>query len=240
MKKRNNIYVIVIIVLVALLVTVSLLLLLEKMQGPVIKYKDYQDDMIHVQKVNGFDSMVSIIDDYVILLLSSNTEDGNDIVATATFYNDQEEKLSTVETGGVISNKGRLLLFFAVPDIGDDYAGKVDIKLSVEDTAVDDIVDVSKITYQETHEVDENTKGVKVYITGINGNDYGVLSFFTNVVAVKNHKIVDYNSIYFEDVASGATFDSSFELAAVADSGKPTPIEFDELYVFASDAQKAN
>ena len=238
-EKKNNIYIIIIVVLAILLMVVSLLFILEKIREPEIKYKNYQSDMIQVGKVDGMHTMSNVVDDTVVLLLSSELDIANEITAVSTFNNDQGEKIASVEQNGIISGKGKLFLVFNIPNISEDeYAGIVDIQLSAKAVGYDGIADTSKITFDEAYKVDEKTNNVVVSAVGTNGNDYGIFGVITNVVALKDGKIVDYNSFYTESVAPGETFDSTFQFAVNVSSGQLVPLEFDELDVFVSYADR--
>lgn len=239
-EKKKKIYIIVIVLLSILLVVVSLLFILEKIRGPEIKYKNYQSDMIQVKGIDDVETMASVVDDTVVLLLSSDLDNASEVIAVSTFNNNQGEQIASDEQNGVISGKGKLLLIFNIPNISeDDYAGTIDIQLSAEDAGYDGIADTSKITIEETHEIDEETNNVVVSAVGTNGNDYGIFGVITDIVAIKDGKIVDYNSFYTDSVAPGGTFDSTFQFAASVSSGQLVPLEFDELDIFVSYADMA-
>lgn len=238
MKKGNLFYIITIVFLLIVIIVLSVFLVMRKSGGTDIKYTDYMDQLIKVSETSGIHSIANIVDDdYLAVLVSSDTQGTRTVSANVTFYNDQNKKVFSDETTSVMMDEGQLFFVFNLPDLAEDeYAGAIDLKLTEgEEEGFDSLADVSKITYQETHNVNE-LQSTMFNVVGVNGNEYNVSGLFTNIVAVKSNKIVAYNSFSSDNILAGATFNSTVEIPPVLSGNDSQPIDFDDIYIFATDA----
>lgn len=238
MKKGNIFYIITIVFLLIVIIILSVLLVTRKSGNTDIKYTDYTNQLIKVNETSGIHSIANIVnDDSLAVLVSSDIQGVRTVSANVTFYNDQNKKVFSDETSSVMMNEGQLFFVFNLPDLSEnEYAGTIDLKLSEgEAEGFDSLADVSKITYQETHNVNE-LQSTMFNVVGVNGNEYNVSGVFTNIVAVKSNKIVAYNSFSSENILAGATFNSTIEIPPILSGNDHQPIDFDEVYIFATDA----
>ena len=127
-------------------------------------------------------------------------------------------------------------MFFDVPELDDDkYAGTIDINVKthkIKDTLE---ADLSKVTYQETHEVQDDGSTV-FHVSGQNQNDATLLGLVGYVVALKDNKIVTYNSFTKERIGANEmfSFDITFHGMSTTQDDKVSPVDYDELMIFSS------
>lgn len=238
MKKGNKIYILTIILLLVVIVVLCILLAKGGDSKTEIKYTDYTDQLIKIKETKGIHSVANIIDeDSLGVLVSSDTQGTRTVLAEVIFYDDQNKKVSSDASSSIMLNDGMLFFVFNLPNLTEgEYAGTIDLKLTEgEEETFDRLADVSKITYQETHSVND-LKSTVFNITGVNGNDYNIASLFTNVVVMKNDKIVAYNSFSLENILAGATFNSIVELPPVSSGNELQSVDFDKVYIFTTDA----
>ena len=156
-KNRFNGYYVIICIVAILLIVLCGALVIHKTNEDNTLYKSYDDHFIKVRNDTSFSYQVNLVhDEYLAILVTSTTTKGSNIKADVTFYNSDNKEIFADEMTNFMSSEGQTVFTFSIPDLGNDYAGKIDIHLSELEENIDDMVDFGGINYQESHSLDEN------------------------------------------------------------------------------------
>lgn len=199
-----------------------------------VEYTSYNDEMISINEVDNMKVKANILDDYLVVLLESTSKNAIDTEVQVQYSDMDGNAVFMDRTSATILTNGKNLLFFEVPELKKQYAGDITIDIETKETSFGLKVDLSKIIYQETHEV-LDTGEINFHITGQNQNNSSILGLVSYIVALKDDNIVAYNTFSQEKVEANGTFtlDTSFH-GMVNQDDEVVPVDYDELLIFTS------
>ena len=237
-RKQINSESVVIAILLIILIFLIIILTVSRVNSEV-RSKDYVDDMIRVDnRVDYLDIKANIIQDSgsLVMLISSDASKLSMVTVNAQFLNDKDEVISDDQGSTFVMGNGQVIMNIILPNLDDDdYAGDVLLEITAEDSGSDDFVDVSKITYEETHDVlEDNT--ISFQITGTNNSDSLISYLEGSVVALKDDNIVAFNNFNLQDIDANATFSTTVGLPGVLFDDIIVPVEYDDILIFTSSA----
>lgn len=233
-KNRFNGYYVIICIVAILLIVLCGALVIHKTNEDNTLYKSYDNHFIKVRNDTSFSYQANLVhDEYLAILVTSTTTKGSNIKADVTFYNSDNKEVFADEMTNFMSSEGQTVFTFSIPDLGNDYAGKIDIHLSELEENIDDMVDFGGVNYQESHSLDENHNTV-FSIEGINETEYYFRNIIGNVVALRDGNIVCVDSFVVSDVAVGATFSTVAHFPADFSNGQLQAMKFDEVLIFST------
>lgn len=227
--KKNIIIIISVIILVLCIV-----LIVGAFNKDSVKYTSYDDTMISVDEANNMKVKANILDDYLVVLLESVSNNAMDTDVQVQ-YNDIDGKAISMDSTNVtVLINGKNLLFFEMPELEERYAGDIIINIEAEATSFDLKADLSKITYQEEHEV-LDTGETNFHITGYNQNNSSILGLVGYIVALKDGNIVAYNTVSQEKVEANGTFTSDVSFhGMINQNDEVVPVDYDDVLIFTS------
>lgn len=233
-KNKVNFYHIVIFILMIIVIGLCGILIFNKKQDNNTIYKYYDDSLIKVQNDTSFSYQANLVNgDYLAVLVTSTSNKAGEIEADVTFYNADNKKVYADNLINSMSGDGKTIFTFSVPDLEDDFAGKINIHLLTPEGNNGETIDISSITYQESHSIDEN-KITVFSIEGTNGTEFNFHNLIGNIVALRDGDIVCVDSFQVSDVEAGSTFSAVAHFPANTSNGKFQTMKYDELLIFSS------
>ena len=236
-KNKNNMVIKQNVAIVVLSVIVLCLCIAISVQGDnKPHYTAFNDSMIQIDEVNDLKVTANIYEEqHLVVLLEPTSKKDIDVDVHVSFEDIDGKAISMDSTQATVLSDGKNLVFFDVPELNDDkYVGTIDINIETHNT--EDVLkaDLSKVIYQETHEV--NDKGdIIFHITGQNQNDATILGLVGYIVALKDGNIVAYNSFSQDEVGAIATFDFDTEFHSMStQEDEIVSVDYDELMIFSS------
>lgn len=237
-KKKNRADIIQNVVLVVLAVIVlGLCVALALQSDNSVHYTEFRDSMIHINNDGNLKVTANIYEEqHLVVLLEPTSKKDIDVDVQVNFFDADGKAITLDSTQATILSDGKNLMFFDIPDLDDDkYAGTIDINVKthkIKDTLE---ADLSKVTYQETHEMQDDGSTV-FHISGQNQNGATLLGLVGYVVALKDNKIVAYNSFTKERIGANEmfSFDITFHGMSTTQDDKVSPVDYDELMIFSS------
>ncbi len=237
-KKKNRADIIQNVVLVVLAVIVlGLCVALALQSDNSVHYTEFRDSMIHINNDGNLKVTANIFEEQqLVVLLEPTSRKDIDVDVQVNFADADGKAITLDSTQATILSDGKNMMFFDVPELDDDkYAGTIDINVKthkIKDTLE---ADLSKVTYQETHEVQDDGSTV-FHVSGQNQNDATLLGLVGYVVALKDNKIVAYNSFTKERIGANEmfSFDITFHGMSTTQDDKVSPVDYDELMIFSS------
>ena len=198
-------------------------------------YTAFNDSMIQIDKANDLKVTANIFEEQqLVILLESTSQDDIETEVQVEFKDADEKTISIDSTQTTILKDGKNMMFFDIPDLDEKYAGEIDINVKTYDAQGVVNVDLSKVIYQEIHEA--NDAGDTVFhVTGQNQNDAPILGLVGYIVALKDNKIVAYNSFTQERIEANQTFsfDTDFH-GVLGQNNEVVPVDYDKLMIFSS------
>ena len=228
---QNFMVAFLLVIVICLCVAVTLV---GEQQGRTI-YTSYDDNLIQIDNSSDLEVQANIFEErYIAMLISSNSSNTLMLNANVVFQDSRGNEISNQKNNTILLHKGRTVLLFEIPSLDGKNAGNIQVSVRGEAVSNEAPIDPNKITYHETHEVDDN--GVTTFhITGQNQNDSSVYELIGNVVGMKNGKIVAYASFAQEEVAAQDSFTANVKfLSTLNNKAEIVPMEYDELLMFTS------
>ena len=231
---KINFYHIIIFILIFIIIGLCGILVFNKNQSRDTVYKYFEDSLINIQNDTSLSYQANLVNgDYLAILVTSSSGEKVGIEADVSFYNADNQKISSDNRINSMSSDGKALFTFSVPDLGSDFAGKIDVRLLTSEDTAGEMVDTSNIMYHESHSIDENNNTV-FSIEGVNGTEFNIQNLIGNVVALKDGLIVCVDSFQVSDVGAGSAFNVVAHFPANTFNGVSQAMKYDEIFILSS------
>ena len=238
MKNKNLIWIFVTVFLVIVIIVLSVLLFMSKGKEEVL-YPEYNNNLIHINQPDNVTSYANILyDNYVALFSSYNISNLKQANVIFTFYDSKNRVVSKEKLTNIARKDGKTFFMAEIPDLGDKYAGNIDIDITLDKSNYNEVVDLSKITYEETHNILENNN-LSITIQGVNNTGSNLKNLSGNIILTKNDKIVDQAYFNIEGALAAGTFTTNYEFPAEIIGDRLEAVDFDKIYVYFIDATVA-
>lgn len=235
MKNKKILISLVFVVLVIIIVVLSVLLY-KASNNKVILYSQYNNNLIDIKKKDNITSYANILyDDYVAVFSVYDIKETMGVEANIVFYDADNKVLDKEKFSDVVQVDGKTLFMAEIPDLGDKYAGKIMVDVSLTGTDYKSNVDMSKITFNETHNVLESSE-LLFNIQGVNNTGVNLKDIVGAIVLLKDDLVVGQTYFNTGNVAIGAQFNASYKFPAEVHGDMITPLEFDEAFVYLINA----
>lgn len=235
-KNKNKIDIIQNTVIIVLsVVVVGLCVAITAQGGSNVRYTSFNDSMIQINEVKNLNVSANIFEEQqLVVFLEPTSKNDLEVDVQVSFEDDDGKAITIDSTQATILSDGKNLMFFDLPELNNKYAGTININVEAHNTRDVLKADLSKITYQETHEVNDNGDTI-FHITGKNQNDDIILGLVGYIVALKDNKIVAYNSFSQEKIEANETFslDTNFH-GQLAQEDEFVSVDYDKLMIFSS------
>ena len=235
MKNKNLIWIFVTVFLVIVIIVLSVLLFMSKGKEEVL-YPEYNNNLIHINQPDNVTSYANILyDNYVALFSSYNISNLKQANVIFTFYDSKNRVVSKEKLTNIARKDGKTFFMAEIPDLGDKYAGKITVDVSLTGTDYKSNVDMSKITFNETHNILESSE-LLFNIQGVNNTEVNLKDIVGAIVLLKDDLVVGQTYFNTGNVAIGAQFNASYKFPAEVHGDMITPLEFDEAFVYLINA----
>ena len=242
-KKVKKINAKIIITGILLLIAIVLVILLTvNSVNSNVKSKYYTDDMIRVENnTDDLEIQSNVVQDSgsLVMLISSKASKPRAVTVDVDFFNDKGDIIYSDHVSNYVMDHGKIVLNIILPNLDEEeYAGDVILEVTDEKANDVDFADASNITYEESHEIAEDSSTV-FEITGTNNSDTVISCLEGCIVAFKDDNIVAFNNFNTENIDSNSTFTNSISLSGVLSGDEIVPLDYDEVLIFTSSANPA-
>ena len=228
---QNVVIGILLVIVICLCVAVTLI----GEQRGNIRYTSYDDKLIRVDAPSDLKVQANIYEEqYIAMLVSTTSSETMMLYANVDFQDSNGSVISTQRDNTILLHDGKTILLFKIPGLAGRDAGNINISVTSEEVTNEVSLDPNKITYQESHEISENSD-IHFTITGYNQNDSNVYDLIGNVVGLKDGKIVAYASFLQEEVGPQVSFTANVAfLSTLNNKAEIVSVDYDELLIFTS------
>ena len=138
MKNKNLIWIFVTVFLVIVIIVLSVLLFMSKGKEEVL-YPEYNNNLIHINQPDNVTSYANILyDNYVALFSSYNISNLKQANVIFTFYDSKNRVVSKEKLTNIARKDGKTFFMAEIPDLGDKYAGNIDIDITLDKSNYND------------------------------------------------------------------------------------------------------
>lgn len=228
---KNIIKYVILGILLITVIILGVMSILKNNNSVVEKYQFYDDDLIHIDNQTSMKVQANIMNSETLgILISSDLDDFFLTEIEVTFYDDNQEKVSTSTNELTVFDHGKQFTMFVLPNLYEKGAGAIDIKITGKKTN-DGSVSSSQLQMTETHSIDESfSTNFKVQVT--NNSKVDIPALLGEVVLLKNGKIVGYQSFTVYDLIAHSTLSSDVVFESDRTASQTTAIDFDEVSLF--------
>ena len=242
-KKKNKFDSKSIVIGILLVIVIILIIILTvNSVNSNVKSKDYIDEMINVDnRTDDLSIQSNIIQDSgsLVLLISSDASKTRMVTVKVDFLNDEGDSIYSDQLSNFVMADGHVLMNVILPNLDtDDYAGDILLEVTDDSASDTDFMDVSKLTYEESHEIAEDNS-IVFDITGTNDSDSVISHLEGSVVALKDDNIVAFNNFSLENIDANFTFSTTVSLPGVFSDDEIVPVDYDDVLIFTSYASPA-
>lgn len=242
-KKKKSIKSKGIVICILLVIAIILIIILTfNSVHSNVKSKYYVDELVKINNhTDDLKIQSNIVQDSgsLVMVISSDASKPRMVTVNAEFFNDEGDSIYSDQVSNFVMSDGKMLMNIILPNLDeDDYAGDILLEVTDDSANKEDFLDVSKITYEESHATAEDNS-ITFEITGTNGSDSVISRLEGSIVALKDNKIVAFNNFNLNNIDANSTFTTTVSLPGVLEKDEIVPIDYDDVLIFTSTANPA-